>query len=360
MPLHRKPRSVPERNRAHCAWHAMTLQELRYMVALADKGHFVSAARACHVGQPTLSMQLKKLENQLGVRLFERNYHKVEPTPIGKAIIERARIALDVVEQIRELAQQTRDPMDGSLRLGVIPTLGPYLIPRILPALRASFPKFRLALREGLSAELLDGLRQHQFDALLLSLPVAARDVETMALFREALMVALPAGHAFENRIHISREELAGQNVLLLEEGHCLHRQTLDICGQQNEDELKVSSIETLRQMVAAGLGCALLPALAGLPGMGAMHNGVHVRPLAPPAPTRTIGMVWRQHCPRAATVISLARFIQTNLPIAVEAIPFDDGAGKRSSPAGNGLLEPPARFQHAADGAAQRKLGIP
>lgn len=330
------------------------------MVALADKGHFVSAARACHVGQPTLSMQLKKLENQLGVRLFERNYHKVEPTPIGKAIIERARIALDVVEQIRELAQQTRDPMDGSLRLGVIPTLGPYLIPRMLPALRAGFPKFRLALREGLSADLLDGLRQHQFDALLLSLPVAAREVETMALFREALMVALPAGHAFENRIHISREELAGQKVLLLEEGHCLHRQTLDISGQQNEDELRVSSIETLRQMVAAGLGCALLPALAGLPGMGSIHDGmVRVRPLAPPAPARTIGMVWRQHCPGAATVVRLARFIQANLPLAVEAIPVEDSAAMLGSQAGNGVPDPLARFHHAAKGAAPRKQGV-
>jgi LysR family hydrogen peroxide-inducible transcriptional activator len=235
----------------------------------------------------------------------------------------------------------------------------------MLPALRSSAPKFRLYPREGLTTELLEGLRQHRFDALLLSLPVAGKDIETLALFRESLMVALPAGHALENRIHISREELAGQTVLLLEEGHCLRRHALDICSgpclQKHEDELKASSIEGLRQMVAADLGCTLLPALAGLPGMGAMHNGtVRVRPFAPPAPTRTIGMVWRQNCPRAATVINLARFIQANLPLAVEAIPFDDGAGKRSSQTGNGLPVPPARFYRATDGAAPRKLGVP
>jgi len=305
---------------------AMTLQELRYLVALADTGHFIRAAQACHVGQPTLSMQLKKLEAQLGVKLFERGNPKVEPTPVGKEIIERARIALEVVEQIRELAQRTQDPMDGSLRLGVIPTLGPYLIPRMLPLLHSRFPKFRLYAHEGLTAELLAGLRQHRFDALLLSLPAPARDVDTLALFREPLMVALPARHALENRTHISRQELAREHVLLLEEGHCLRKQALDVCGapllQEDEDEFRASSVETLRQMVAAGIGCALLPSLAVLPGMGSLSGTLRVLPLAPPAPSRTLGMVWRQQCPRATTVISLARFIQANLPVAVEATP--------------------------------------
>jgi LysR family hydrogen peroxide-inducible transcriptional activator len=334
----------------------MTLQELRYLVALADKGHFVNAAQACNVGQPTLSMQLKKLENQLGVRLFERNNHKVEPTPVGSLIIERARIALEVVEQIRELAQQTRDPMDGTLRLGVIPTLGPYLIPHMLPTLRSRFPAFRLHPREALTTELLEGLRQRQFDALLLSLPVAGKDIEILPLFREPLMVALPAGHALEKQDHVSREDLAGQTLLLLEEGHCLRRQTLEVCCapllQPEEDELKVSSIETLRQMVAAGLGCALLPALAGQPG-GTKHNGsVLLHPLTPPAPNRTIGMVWRQHCPRAATVLTLAHFIQANLPVAVEALPIDNATLRRVGPGGAA-----ARYLHAADQAAQRGL---
>lgn len=305
----------------------MTLQELRYLVALADKGHFVGAALACNVGQPTLSMQIKKLETLLGVRLFERNNHKVEPTPIGREIIEQARIALKVVERIRDVAQQAHDPMDGRLRLGVIPTLGPYLIPRMLPALRDSFPKLRLHPREGLTAELLDGLRQHRFDALMLSLPVAGKDIETMPLFREALMVALPAGHPLGNRAQIRREELAGQNVLFLEEGHCLRKHALDICGaplHPVEDELKASSIETLRQLVGADLGCTLLPTLAGWSGKGSLLDAtLRILPFAPPIPTRTLGMVWRQQCPRAATVITFARFIQANLPDTVEALPL-------------------------------------
>jgi LysR family hydrogen peroxide-inducible transcriptional activator len=333
----------------------MTLQELRYLVALADTGHFISAAQACHVGQPTLSMQLKKLENFLGVTLFERSNHGVVPTPIGKEIIEHARVAIAVVEQIRELAHQSHDPMDGSLRLGVIPTLGPYFIPRLLPALRSSFPKFHLHPREGQTAELLEGLRQHRYDALLLSLPVAARDVETMPLFHEPLMVAMPAGHALGEQSHVSREELACQQVLQLEEGHCLRKLALDVCGApmllDDDDELKAGSIETLRQMVAAGLGCALLPSLAVLPGMGTAHSGaLQVRPLAPPVPGRTLGLVWRQHCPRAETMSTLARFIQANLPDAVEAIPRDGDAAR---PAGAGLTGLPFHFHPAANEAA-------
>src|SRR5262245_39661983 len=254
----------------------MTLQELRYLVALADKGHFVRAAESCNVGQPTLSTQLKKLEDYLGVTLFERNKHHLRPTPIGEQIIERARLALTVVEQIKDLARQGHDPMHGPLRLGVIPTLGPYLIPRLLPAIRDGFPQMHLLLREDLTSHLMDRLRQGRLDALLLALPVRGDDIESLALFNEAFVVALPAGHALTQRQRISEDDLLRETVLLLEEGHCMRDQALAICGGQSSDEreeLKATSVETLRQMVAAGVGCTLLPMLATLGCAGAGHG---------------------------------------------------------------------------------------
>lgn len=309
----------------------MTLQELRYLVALADKGHFVRAAEACHVGQPTLSTQLKKFEDYLGVTLFERTRHHVVPTPIGEEIIKRARAALDAVEGIRELARQGRDPMDGPLRLGVIPTLGPYLVPHLLPAIRDTLPKLQWFLREDLTANLLERLRQYRLDALLLALPVQGDSVEVMPLFREPFVVALPRGHALARKERIEERELAGEKVLLLEEGHCLREQALAICGStpsQERDELKATSLETLRQMVAAGAGCTLLPAMAALPGVGSVHNGmVQIRPFASPVPTRTVGLVWRHRYPGDATIRGLASVMLAHLPAQVEAIPAEVGA---------------------------------
>ena len=303
----------------------MTLKELRYLVALADQGRFGRAAEACHVGQPTLSTQLKKLEDYLGVTLFERNKHYLLPTPVGEQIIERARIALDVVEQIRQLARQGDDPMDGSLRLGVIPTLGPYLVPHLIPTIREAYPKLRLFLREDLTSNLLERLRQGRLDALLLALPVHGDDLESVELFREPFCMALPAGHPLEHKKEIDESELAGQNVLLLEEGHCMRDQALAICGTTTSDEreeLKATSLETLRQMVAAGVGCTLLPALATLPGVGSVHNGlVQIRPFAAPVPHRVIGIAWRHRYPREKTIKRLAEVVLATLPSAVEAI---------------------------------------
>ncbi|HXF46435.1 MAG TPA: LysR substrate-binding domain-containing protein [Burkholderiaceae bacterium] len=314
----------------------MTLQELRYLVALADKGHFARAAEACCVGQPTLSTQLKKLEDYLGVTLFERNKHQLRPTPIGEKIVERARIALDVVEQIRQLARDGHDPMNGPLRLGVIPTLGPYLIPNLLPAIRDTYRQLRLFLREDLTANLLERLRQGRLDALLLALPVRGEDIEVMELFREPFMVALPNGHPLTRETHITEEELAKENVLLLEEGHCLRDQALAICGatpSEEREELKATSLETLRQMVAAGAGCTLLPKLAANPGIGSVQDGmVQIRPLAPPSPTRLIGIVWRHRYPREATVRGLAELILTNLPPGVQRVSLRESAQRKRS----------------------------
>ncbi len=301
----------------------MTLQELRYIVALADKGHFVRAAEACHVGQPTLSMQLKKLEDYLGVTLFERNKHQLVPTPIGEKIIANARIALNVVEQIRELARRAHDPMNGSVRLGVIPTLGPYLIPHLLPVIRAACPALHLLLREDLTANLCERLRHCSLDALLLALPVHGVDLETLELFREPFFVALPRGHPLARKQRIEAADLQGQNVLLLEEGHCMREHALAICGSTSSearDELKATSLETLRQMVAVGVGCTLIPALATLPGASAMKGRmVEYRPFASKDAFRSIGIVWRHNCPGEQTIRGLAEVILTGLPAAVE-----------------------------------------
>jgi len=300
----------------------MTLQELRYIVALADKGHFVRAAEACNVGQPTLSTQLKKLEDYLGVTLFERNKHQLIPTPIGEEILERARVALAAVEQIRDLARRGIDPMNGPLRLGVFPTLGPYLIPHLLPVIRQTYPQLHLFLREDLTSNLLDRLRHGRLDVLLLALPVRGDDVVVAPLFREAFAVALPTDHPLAAKQEIEEKDLAGANVLLLEEGHCMRDQALEICGTTPSDEreeLKATSLETLRQMVAAGVGCTLLPALAAAPGAGSIARGmVQIRPFARPVPTRTIGLVWRRNYPREATVRGLADLIVANLPSVV------------------------------------------
>ena len=303
----------------------MTLQELRYLVALADKGHFVRAAEACHVGQPTLSTQLKKLEEYLGVTLFERNKHHLQATPIGEQIIEQARIALSVVAQIKELARRGLDPMNGPLRLGVIPTLGPYLIPHLLPGIRKRFPELHLFLREDLTSHLLERLRQGRLDALLLALPVRGDDVQTLPLFHESFVVALPSDHHLGPNRQVTQEDLARENVLLLEEGHCMRDQALAICGAHSSDqreELKATSIETLRQMVAAGVGCTLLPRLASLPGTGSLRGDtVLIRPFAPPMPTRTIGLAWRRNFPRESTIRAVGAWIGEQLPPEVEKV---------------------------------------
>jgi LysR family hydrogen peroxide-inducible transcriptional activator len=306
----------------------MTIRELSYLVALADKKNFGRAAESCHVGQPTLSVQLKKLEDYLEVTLFERDNHHVSPTPIGEEVIERARIALKALGEIRELARQARDPMDGTVRLGVIPTLAPFLLPPLLPALKQCFPKLRLVLREDLGGRLLEGLRSFELDALLLSLPVGNGGIESLPLFREPLTLALPKVHPLAGKSQIRREELARHTLLLLGPEHCLRDQVrayLDLAPAVQPEEVDASGLEMLRQLVAAGTGCALLPALAAAPGVTSGQNdAVVMRPLAPPVPTRTLGMVWRRGYSRTPSILALARFLHAHLPVAVEPLSLD------------------------------------
>ncbi|MGI8738566.1 MAG: LysR substrate-binding domain-containing protein [Gammaproteobacteria bacterium] len=297
----------------------MTLQELRYLVALADEGHFARAAERCHVGQPTLSTQLKKLEEFLGVALFERGKRHVIPTPLGEAIIAQARIVLEEAGKLRQLADHGQDPMKGPFRLGIIPTLGPYLLPHLLPTIHAIYPELRLLLREDLTRNLLAQLRAGKLDALLLALPITHDGLEVAPLFEEPFVMAMPVDHALARRRQIPLHELHQHDVLLLEEGHCLREQALDICGTNRSDtgeEFKATSLETLRQMVAAGAGCTLLPALAALPGAGQpMKAMIEIRPFAEPVPSRLIGLVWRRSYPRVKIVHNLQQIAHDHLP---------------------------------------------
>jgi len=300
---------------------AITLTELRYVVAVADTGHFGRAAEECHVTQPTLSTQIKKLEEQLGVPLFERTSKRVRLTAAGQRIVDRARAILEEVRAIGDVARGHREPLAGPLRLGVIPTLGPYLLPWLLPALQAAFPRLHLVLQESLTATLLEELAAHRLDAALLALPVHAPGMVSTALFDEPFFVLVPSEHPLAARTQVRDTDLEGQRVLLLTEGHCLRDQALAICGDQrspHDDDFRATSLETLRHMVAAGLGCTLLPALA-VPGLTA--DAVAARPFRAPAPTRRIGLVWRRSFPDADALRVLADFIRARLPKSVRAV---------------------------------------
>jgi len=299
----------------------MTLQELRYLVAVAEEGQAARAAERCHVGQPTLSTQLKKLEDTLGVQLFERGPRGLKPTAAGAPIIAQARVVLEEAEKLRTLARATQDPMVGTLRLGAIPTLGPYLLPHLLPAIRKTYPKLRLLLSEHLTGQLLEALHRHTLDAALLALPVAHAGLEVMELFREPFELALPVGHRLAKKKHAQPQDLADENLLLLAEGHCLRDQALDVCGtsmRASREEVQATSLETLRQMVAAGIGCTLLPRLSTLGGARPDKRLIELRPFTAPEPARLIGLVWRARGARAEAARRLGELILAHLPRGV------------------------------------------
>lgn len=300
----------------------MNLRDLRYLVALADSGNFARAADTCHVSQPTLSMQIKKLEDQLGVQLFERTSKRAVPTMAAKAIIAQARVVLAEADQLRALARGAGDPFAGPLRLGVIPTLGPYLLPHLLPKIRAAHPKLRLYMREALTAELLAQLRAGKLDACLVALPIDEHGLELEPLFREPFVAALPAQHPLAKKKKLRQADLVGEQILLLEEGHCLRDQTLAVCGARRggDDDYPATSLETLRQMVAAGIGITLMPALATR--TSAIGKRLLVfRPFADSTPNRLIALVWRRGYARVAVLHALASLTRAALPPNVNAI---------------------------------------
>jgi LysR family hydrogen peroxide-inducible transcriptional activator len=303
----------------------VTLQELRYVVTLAELKHFARAAEACYVSQPTLSTQIKKLEAELGVALFERTNKRVMPTPVGEELIAQARVVLQEADKLRDMAQQAHDPMSGPIQLGVIPTLGPYLLPHLVPRLREDYPHLRLYLREDLTAMLVERLRAGILDAILVALPIQSDGLEVLELFREPFMMALPTGDPLAQKAEVMEADLVDASLLLLEDGHCLRDQALAVCGfpARGGEDFRASSLETLRQMVAAGVGCTLLPILA-THSVPLSEPLIELRPFANPAPYRAIGLAVRRGFPRMEMVQTLAAFIRRYAPDGVTVIPAD------------------------------------
>ena len=300
----------------------MTLQELKYLVALADHGHFGRAAEACFITQSTLSTQIKKLEDFLGVTLFDRSLKRVTPTPIGREILQAARNIVEEAERIRELARHAQDPMARTIHLGVIPTLGPYYLPHALTLVHKKHPGLRMLLREEMTPQILEHLGDGKLDAGLLALPVSDDALRVEPLFYEPFYAALPAGHALAKQDTLKVTQLLQEKLLLLDEGHCLRDQALDVCGarQDRREEVRATSLETLRQMVGMGLGVTLLPALSVDAGPRVSRKTVEIRPFKGPPPGRTIALAWRKRAPFPETFERLAATLKSNLPEGVEA----------------------------------------
>ena len=294
----------------------ITLRQLRYLVALGDTLHFGRAAAACHVSQPSLSAQIQQLEEMLGATLVERTKHRVLLTPAGEDAVDRARAVLAQVDDLSQAVRAAGRPLSGALRMGVIPTSGPYLLPRVLPALRAAYPDLKLYLREDLTERLLDRLRAGDLDLGLLALPVTEPGVEILPVYMEPFLVAMPRGHRLDNAETIAEGELKDETLLLLEDGHCFRDQALDVCalsGAQAGDGFAATSLPTLVEMVAGGLGLTLLPALAA-PSLAA-GGQIGLRRFAEPAPTRTMALVWRRGSPRSGDIRRLADVITRHMP---------------------------------------------
>jgi len=286
----------------------MNLKDLKYLVALADTGHFGKAADRTFVSQPTLSAQLKKLEQYLGVKLVERQPKNVQLTEVGKQIVVRARRMLDESDEIIALARNNTDPFAGKLKVGLIPTIGPYLLPRVMQKLRKALPHLGLMLYEHQTEALLKRLRDGEIDLGIMALPIAQDGLESRQLYEEAFTVALPNNHPLAAKSTIKVQDLKGQTLLLLEDGHCLRDQALEVCSRieiREAEDFRATSLETLRQMVVAGLGITLLPETAVEPPFGS-QRGLTIRQFAKPTPTRTVGAVWRKSSTRAAAIMAV------------------------------------------------------
>lgn len=295
---------------------AFSLRQLQYAVAVADTLSFRAAAERCHVAQPSLSAQLAQLETALGLRLFERDRRRVLPTAAGRQLVERARGVLREAADLGEAAARAGDPLAGRMQVGVIPTVSPYLLPAIAPALRAEYPRLTVGWREEKTADLVRELQAGTLDAAVLALEADIGDVEREVLARDPFVLVTPPGHPLGARASPARAaELGEVAVLLLEDGHCLREQALAFCSRVNarEGEFRATSLSTLAQMVAAGAGVTLLPQLA-VP-TEARRAALRVRPFADPAPARTIGMVWRRGCPLAAALRQIAATIRQAYP---------------------------------------------
>lgn len=294
----------------------MTLSELRYIVAVARERNFRRAAERCFVTQPALSLGVQKLEDELGIKLFERKKTDVTPTPVGERIIEQAIRVLDEADEIKALAQQGANPLTGFIRLGAIHTVGPYLLPELIPELLKRTPEMPLEVEENTTANLENQLRNGLIDVAIIALPFALPGVETAALYDEPFVVAVPAQHAWAGRTSVQPEELSGEKVLLLNSGHCFSNQVVEACPKLSRtgEVQQGNSLETIRNMVSSGLGITVLPASAtNQRYQSALLTTI---PFVQPAPSRRIALAWRKSFGRTAAIQVLIE--------AIKSIPAD------------------------------------
>lgn len=294
-----------------------SLRQLQCLVALSETLHFSRAAERCHITQPALSSQIKGLEERLGVTLIERTRHRVLMTPLGQDLAQRAARILRDVADFTEAARQSAKPFNGILRLGLLPTLGPYLLPHILPGLRRRYGDLKLYLREEPAGRLAVDLGRGDIDAMLISTATAVES--RRPLFSEPLWAALPLGHPLARKERLERGDLTGEHLLLLEEGHCLRDQVLAFChevGAREHSGFRATSLDSLRQMVATGLGMTLLPGLY-VQAEALDDPEIAMRPFVTP-PERLISLVWRPHGAHAGELLNLAELIRSHLPPVV------------------------------------------
>jgi LysR family hydrogen peroxide-inducible transcriptional activator len=272
----------------------MNLRDLHYLVTLADQQHFGKAAELCHTSQPTLSIQIKKLEEFLGVQLFERSNKHVLLTAVGEEIVLRARFILEEAAQIKEIATSSKNPLSGTMTLGAFPTLAPYIFPHIVPLMREHFPQVTLVLVEEKTEQLLTKLQQGEIDCALLALPVESDRLIAKEVLWEAFYLAVAAAHPFAQQDSVALDMLNHHSLLLLDDGHCLREQSLELCariGSGESTRYRATSLETLRNMIAAGTGMTFMPELA----VKKDDKDVRYIPFASPAPGRRIGLVYRK-----------------------------------------------------------------
>jgi len=311
----------------------MTLTELKYIVAVARARHFGHAAESCFVAQPTLSVAIKKLEDELGVVLFERGGSEVSVTPLGAQIVAQAERVLEQTAAIKELAKQNKDPLAGALRLGVIYTIGPYLLPPLVKNLIDNVPQMPLVLQENFTVRLLELLRQGELDAAIMALPLPDHGMSMQTLYDEPFVVAMPKSHPWARRTEISAADLKTETMLLLGNGHCFRDQVLEVCpemarfsspGNGMQRTFEGSSLETIRHMVASGIGLTVLPR-ASVPDMHDKNGMLAFVPFMKPVPDRRVVIVWRKSFTRRAAIDAVCAAVAAcDLP-GVQMLPLED-----------------------------------
>lgn len=298
----------------------MTLTELKYIVAVARHKHFGHAAEACFVAQPTLSVAIKKLEDELGVTIFERGGTEVSTTPLGAQIVTQAERVLEQTAVIKEIAKQNKDPLSGPFRLGVIYTIGPYLLPTLIKTMIKQVPNMPLILQENFTVKLMELLRQGELDAAIMALPLPDQGMVTQALYDEPFMVAISKDHLWKDRSTVSAKELKSETMLLLGNGHCFRDQVLEVCPEMarfstSSDGIartfEGSSLETIRHMVASGIGITVLP-MASITNLNAEDGMLRYLPFSAPIPDRRVVIAWRKSFTRQAAIDAIRMAVRS------------------------------------------------